>query len=561
MAVQDDAGGGVRSALRVLELDAARWRAVLDTARDAIISIDRHGRITLFNRSAEEIFGYRAEEVLGRNVMMLMPPPYREEHDEYLARYADTGVAKAIGRIRDVEGQRKTGEVFPIELSVSEARIGDDVIYSAIVRDVTEHRRMKHELERRALQQAATAELGLRAVQATLSELLDETVAVAARTLGVEYAKILELMPGGGLLLRAGIGWKDGLVGRAMVDAGRDSMVGCTLRGNEPVVVEDLRSDARFGATSFLHDHGVVSGISVIVHGPHGPYGTLSAHSTKPRRFTVDDVNFLQTIANVVAEAIERRHAEAESERFSQLAQQRERLADIGVLTTKIVHDVGNPLAGLSMLAARIKRRTDREPTAPIGVCREAVEEIESTVHRLDTIIRDFKSFARVQRLELADVHLPTFLKEVVVFWEPEATTRGIGLRLDSDDPSPIRVDREKLRRAIDNLVKNALEAIEHGPGTISIASHVLTTGNVGIMIADDGPGIPGEVEAFRLFETTKPNGTGLGLPIVREIVVAHGGGIDFARGDPCGTCFNIELPRGGPAASMHGSFGPPRGG
>jgi signal transduction histidine kinase len=315
----------------------------------------------------------------------------------------------------------------------------------------------------------------------------------------VEYVSILELTPRGELLLRAGFGWTDGLVGHARIDAGRDSVFGCTLRGNEPVLVEDLRSDVRFGRTSLLHDHGVVSGMSVVIHGPQGPYGTLSAHSTKPRCFTVDDANFLQTIANVVAGAIERRHAEAESGASASSTAAR-RLADIGVLTTKIVHDVGNPLAGLSMLAARIMRRIDREPTAAIGVCREAVEEIESTVHRLDAIIRDFKSFARVQRLELEEVHLPTLLKEVVGFLEAEATARGIGFDLDSGDPPPIKADREKLRRVIDNLVKNALEAIAYGPGTISIASHRLTNEKVRIMIADDGPGIPAGVEAFRLF-------------------------------------------------------------
>jgi len=151
------------AALRVLQLNELRWQAILDTARDPIICIDRAGGITLFNRAAEEIFGYAAAEVLGRNVQLLMPAPYREEHDAYLATYQSTGVPKAIGRIREVQAQRKSGEIFPIELSVSEARVGDQVIYSAIIRDMSERRAIEVELEkarRLAEQRERLADIG-----------------------------------------------------------------------------------------------------------------------------------------------------------------------------------------------------------------------------------------------------------------------------------------------------------------------------------------------------------------------------------------------------------------
>jgi PAS domain S-box-containing protein len=126
--------------LRVLQLSELRWQAILDTARDAIICIGADGNVTLFNRAAEQIFGYEAAEVLGQNVRMLMPEPYRSEHDRYVADYRTTRVPKAIGRIREVQAQRKSGEVFPIELSVSEARVGDQAIYSAIIRSPTSAR-------------------------------------------------------------------------------------------------------------------------------------------------------------------------------------------------------------------------------------------------------------------------------------------------------------------------------------------------------------------------------------------------------------------------------------
>lgn len=89
--------------LHDLQVDSARWRAVLGTMPDAIVAIDSQGRITLFNAVAEQIFGYPADEVLGQNVAILMPPPYRDEHDGYIRRYERTGEARAIGRIRSVQ--------------------------------------------------------------------------------------------------------------------------------------------------------------------------------------------------------------------------------------------------------------------------------------------------------------------------------------------------------------------------------------------------------------------------------------------------------------------------
>jgi PAS domain-containing protein len=92
--VSEEVSTRARDALTLLRLDQARWQAVLDAARDAIVSIDQNGIVTLFNRTAEEIFGYSASEVLGENVRMLMPPPYQEEHDQYLENYRKTRVAK-----------------------------------------------------------------------------------------------------------------------------------------------------------------------------------------------------------------------------------------------------------------------------------------------------------------------------------------------------------------------------------------------------------------------------------------------------------------------------------
>ena len=373
-------------ALRTLALTAARWRAILNTAQYAIIGITQDGEVTLFNPCAEQMFGYAAEEVVGRNVRLLMPAPYREEHDGYIRGYLETGAAKAIGRVRRVAAQRKTGEIFPIELSVSETRVGQDVLFNAIIRDISEQER-----------------------------------ALAERT-----------------------------------------------------------------------------------------------------------------------ELIRRLH-------------QGERLADIGAMTARIAHDFGNPLAGLVMTAQQMLRRIERDAAQPAENLRPQAERLLSAAQRLDTILHDFKDFAREQRLSLRPVALAPFLQEVVGVWQPEADNRGVGLRLDGVVDLTMRIDRDTCQRVFDNLLKNAFEAVVHGPGEVCVQATLLAVERVRISIADTGPGVPEGLDVFALFETTKPQGTGLGLPICKQIVAAHGGGLAFAPLIPHGTVFHVDLPIAGPAVASAG--------
>lgn len=200
-----------------------------------------------------------------------------------------------------------------------------------------EKKRLIASLQMRVAQQAAIATLSQQALSGMeISALMDSTVTLVAENLQVEYAKVLELLPSGEeVLLRAGVGWQEGLVGQATVDTGTNSQAGYTLLSQEPVIVEDLRTESRFSGPSLLRDHGVVSGMSVIISGlslarqeelknwqinrsspintqsTHRPFGVLGAHTTRRRTFTQDDINFLQAIANILATAIDRSEREA----------------------------------------------------------------------------------------------------------------------------------------------------------------------------------------------------------------------------------------------------------
>lgn len=124
----------------------ARSMAILDTAVDGIITIDSRGRITLFNQAALNIFGYEEKEVLGNNISMLMPEPYRGEHDTYLRNYTSTGRKKIIGSGREMTGLRKDGNTFPLYLAVSKFLTAEGPSYTGIVRDISEQRRLEQEV-------------------------------------------------------------------------------------------------------------------------------------------------------------------------------------------------------------------------------------------------------------------------------------------------------------------------------------------------------------------------------------------------------------------------------
>lgn len=150
---------------RIAELEArvtehrhteARIRAILDTTVDGVVTIDDKGVIESFNPAAEKIFGYASEEAVGQNVRVLMPEPYRGEHDGYIANYLRSGQAKIIGIGREVVGLHKSGRTFRMDLAVSEFHLGERRMFTGLVRDITERKRLEEQL----LQSSKLASLG-----------------------------------------------------------------------------------------------------------------------------------------------------------------------------------------------------------------------------------------------------------------------------------------------------------------------------------------------------------------------------------------------------------------
>ncbi|MCX4242632.1 CheR family methyltransferase [Paraliomyxa miuraensis] len=179
--------------------------------------------------------------------------------------------------------------------------------------DVTDLKTTAEQLAVREQQHAVIARLGLRALEEPdLQTFLEHAVREVQLTLGTDLCKVLELQPGGRtLLLRAGVGWREGLVGRATVEADLDSQAGYTLQSPGVVLVEDLQQERRFKGPPFLVGYDVRSGLSCVIPGLGGPYGVLATHARSARRFSPEDAHFLQAVAAVIGSAIQHHQTHA----------------------------------------------------------------------------------------------------------------------------------------------------------------------------------------------------------------------------------------------------------
>jgi PAS domain S-box-containing protein len=206
--------------------------------------------------------------------------------------------------------------------------------------------RSEERLRTRALQQEAVARLGQSALEvADLGELFNDAVHTVGRTLPVEYCEVLELLPQEDkLVIRATLPGIENLIGQAVIEAGTGSQAGYTLQTREPVVMPDIHTETRFTPNYLMHEHGIVSGMSVIIEGRERPFGVLNASSKLCRHFTENDINFLKSTANVLAAAIERKQAEdALREREASLRSIfRVAPIGIGVVHNRVIIQVNN---------------------------------------------------------------------------------------------------------------------------------------------------------------------------------------------------------------------------
>ncbi len=295
-----------------------RIKTLFDKAPLALFECDTKGVISLANALFIEISGFSEDEVLGMNVADLTEAgPQREgviAFLEYLVREQPEPTPYFASKTLE-DGRRVDVRVDWIYKRDEEGELDGLICFES---DISDRKQAEDALKIRVRQQAIVAELGRLALTGgELSALMSTLGERLAEALDVKYTMVLELLPSGSsMLLKAGVGWEDGLVGCAEVSTSPNSQAGYTLQSRKSIVVADFGEESRFSEPALLREHGVVSGVSTIIESREGAWGVLAVHTDQHRHFTEDDVNFLQAVANLLADAITRKEMEEELHRF-----------------------------------------------------------------------------------------------------------------------------------------------------------------------------------------------------------------------------------------------------
>ncbi|WP_374449813.1 nitrogen regulation protein NR(II) [Stella sp.] len=282
----------IGSELRALELHAAYLQSILDTVPDAMVVIDEIGRIERFNAAAERLFGYTAHEVAGQNVRILMPSPYREQHDGYLTRYRRTGERQIIGIGRVVMGRRRDGSTFPMELAVGEMGAGDERRFTGFIRDLTERQRTEtrlHELQQELLHVSRLSTMG--AMASSLAHELNQPL--TAITSFVRAGLRFLHRPGEENLK---------LAGEAMAGAGDQAVrAGEIIRRLRDFVAKGEAEKRAENLTKLVEEASALALVGARERGVRIEYRLDPA----VRRVLVDKVQVQQVILNLVRNGIE----------------------------------------------------------------------------------------------------------------------------------------------------------------------------------------------------------------------------------------------------------------
>lgn len=522
---------------------------LLDQVGVAVMASDVSRRLTHWNRAAEEMLGVPRSEAVGATIdeVMRIPP---ESTDQRAA------MVREIAQGRTWEGELSVhgpgDSKFPAYATNGPVRNSEGKIvgYSGVLMDLSEMKSARAALQRRAEEQAALATLSRTAMSSEgVDALLVQAMGLVRDLLDVEFADVHELKSDGQTLrLRASLGRGEGSVGEETT-LDEDSQAAHTLAERQPTIVEDYASEARFQVPDWAPGETAASGASVVIEGGETSYGVLGAHSAEPRSFSMEDVQMLQSVANVLAAALARQRAQ----RLESQLHQNQRLEAVGQLAGGVAHDFNNLLVVILNYAEFLLEGAADERT------REDVGEIKTAAERAARLTHQLLVFSRREVVVTEAVDLGR------VIGETEGLLRRTlreHIRLThscADGLWKVRLGSGQAEQILVNLLVNAGDAMPDG-GSVDIAAEnlelvdgqgrkaALPAGRyMRLTVADSGTGMSEEIaaQAFDPFFTTKKDngGTGLGLATVYGIVKEADGHVEIYTEPGQGTAFKIYLP------------------
>jgi two-component system sensor kinase FixL len=485
----------------------ALFRTLIATAVDGIVVIDSEGTVGVYNAACERLFGYPADEVVGRNVKMLMPSPHSDEHDEYLARYGAAGERRIIGIGREVLGRRKDGSTFPMYYSVGGGKLDDRPIYVGIIHDLTDMEHARSRLrEREARLTSILSTVPDAIITIDESGLIESFSDAACRLFGYEAADVI----GQNVKLLMPLPYREE----------HDSYI------------------ARYKATG---EKRVIGTGRVVVGRRHD--GT-----TFPMELAVGEawVGERRFFTGFVRDITERHGAQQRLQELQSELLHVSRLSAMGQMASALAHELNQPLSAIANYLRACTVMAEKMGGAGAAPLIEIAEKASAQVMRAAEIIRRLRDFVEKRKTSRTDENLNKVVEESIALSLAGTARTRIKARL-SLDPAlpPVSIDKVQIQQVLINLIRNAVEAMEES----DVRELTVTTQAGGdfvqVTVSDTGPGLSAEVAAklFQPFVTTKETGMGVGLTICYSIIEAHAGRLWATPNEPSGVSFHFRLP------------------
>ena len=547
----------LKNALDTLELanrallrSSARYNAIIETSLDAVITIDNKGIITSTNPATEKMFGYSSREMSGRNVSILMPEPYRHEHDSYIGNYKKTGQKKIIGIGREVTGMRKDGSTFPMDLAVNEIQYGDEKGYTGIIRDLTRLKQVE-EKYRDLYENSPTAYVSIRYTDAAITRFNREFVDMLGYT-DIE------------------------LIGCNVFDLYNDSADGAEKIRTAMEEVKTGRSLQNI-ELQMQHKKGHSIWVNLSIMPLMDGKGKIIECNTAlvditeriiAQRSAAEAANSLKA-ANIQLQAEISERLKLNNELEQRVKQRTEELeqtnlalqASIGAaekasqaksnFLTSMSHEIRTPMNAIIGLAELLEHtRLDQQQ-------QQFVHIIQRSGNNLVTVINDILDYSKMETGSLEQVQLPfnlkDFLEDTILPYQlfSERPVK-IVLTIANDVPLKLRGDSIRLHQVITNLLNNAFKFTREGSVRLSVEliDRKAHQAEVLFQIRDSGIGIKKNHQKLIFQPFTQADqstareygGTGLGLSICKQLVELMGSEIKVESEPGKGSTFSFII-------------------